>query len=158
VKGRFDTRAGEQRLDRALEFHAQVTFIGHIESPWTLADCPKNLRQARETGQSAVLHLEPAFRAGLEGIAAGDALVLLYWMSEAPRDLIRQTPRHRTDGTGTFNLRSPARPNPIGMGIVKVLEIDTHPGVIRIDAIDAIDGTPLIDIKPHMPRADCVPK
>ncbi len=156
MKERFDTRAGEQRLDRALEFHAQVTFIGHIESPWTLANCPKNLRQARETGKSAVLHLEPAFRAGLEGIAAGDALVLLYWMSEAPRDLIRQMPRHRTDGTGTFNLRSPARPNPIGMGIVKVLEIDTNLGVICIDAIDAIDGTPLIDIKPHMPRADCV--
>lgn len=158
MKGRFDTRAGEQRLESALEFHAQITFIGHIESPWTLANCPKNLRQARETGENAVLHLEPAFRDGLEGIAAGDALVLLYWMSEAPRDLIRQTPRHRTDGTGTFNLRSPARPNPIGMGVVKVLEIDTNLGVVRIDAIDAIDGTPLIDIKPHMPKADCVPE
>jgi tRNA-Thr(GGU) m(6)t(6)A37 methyltransferase TsaA len=158
MKGRFDARAGELRLDVAPEFHAQVTFIGHIESPWSLEDCPKNLRQARETGQNAVVQIEPAYRRGLEGIGAGDALVLLYWMSEAPRDLIRQTPRHRNEGTGTFNLRSPARPNPIGMGVVKVLDIDTEQGRIRIDAIDAINGTPLIDIKPHKPQADHVPE
>lgn len=157
MTGRFDTRQGERRLDAQPAFHAQVTFIGNISSPWSLEDCPKNLRQARETGQDAALHIDPLFRPGLSGIEAGDALVLLYWMSEAPRDLIHQAPRHRSEGTGTFNLRSPARPNPIGMGIVKVLEIDASQGIVRIDAIDAIDGTPLIDIKPHMPQADRVP-
>lgn len=157
MKGRFDARAGEERLDGMPDFHAQITFIGHISSSWSLQECPKNLRQARETGKNAVLHIEPPFRAGLEGIGTGDALVLLYWMSEAPRDLIRQTPRHRAEGTGTFNLRSPARPNPIGMGVVKVLEIDVRQGIVHIDAIDAINGTPLIDIKPHMPQADRVP-
>lgn len=157
MRGRFDARAGEKRLEAVPEFHAQITFIGHIASPWSLTDCPKNLRQARETGQNGTVHIDPPFRDGLEGIERGDALVLLYWMNEAPRDLIRQTPRHRSDGTGTFNLRSPARPNPIGMGIVKVLEIDAVQGRVKIDAIDAIDGTPLIDIKPHMPQADCVP-
>jgi tRNA-Thr(GGU) m(6)t(6)A37 methyltransferase TsaA len=154
--GRFDIRQGEERLNIVPDYHAQVTFIGHISSPWSLQTCPKNLRQARETRQSANLHIDPPFRAGLEGISAGDALVLLYWMSEAPRDLIRQTPRHRTGRTGTFNLRSPARPNPIGMGVVKVLDIDATQGVVHIDAIDAIHGTPLLDIKPHMPHADRV--
>ena len=157
MKGRFDIRPGEERLQNDLDYHAQITFIGHIESPWHLSDCPKNLRAARERGQTATLHIKPPFRAGLEGIEAGDALILLYWMSHAPRDLIRQVPRHRETGTGTFNLRSPARPNPIGMGVVKVLEIDTDAGHLRIDAIDAIDGTPLVDIKPHMPLADTVP-
>ncbi len=158
MTGRFDTRPGETRLTTALEMRAELTFIGQIESPWSVEDCPKNLRQARERGQSATLQIAPEFRAGLEGIAAGDALVLLYWMSEAPRDLIRQAPRHRAEGTGTFNLRSPARPNPIGMGVVKVLDLDMTRGRVRIDAIDAIDGTPLLDIKPFMPLADTIPQ
>jgi tRNA (adenine37-N6)-methyltransferase len=158
MTSRFDMRPGEERLQSALQDNAQITFIGHIESPWQLENCPKNLRQAREReGGNAVLHIAPEFCPGLEGIEPGDALVLLYWMSKAPRDLIRQVPRHRESGTGTFNLRSPARPNPIGMGVVKVLEIDTKAGTVRIDAIDAIDGTPLVDIKPYMPLADTVP-
>ncbi len=158
MKGRFDTRPGEKRLTDALEMRAQLTFIGQIESPWQLADCPKNLRQARERGQPAWLQIAAQYRAGLEGIAKGDALVLLYWMSHAPRDLIRQVPRHRSDGTGTFNLRSPARPNPIGLGVVKVLAIEPANGRLQIDAIDAVNGTPLLDIKPFMPLADTIPQ
>lgn len=154
---RFDIRDGETRLETDIVFHAQITFIGHIESPWSLENCPKNLRQAREREASARVHVAAAFRPALEGIAQGDDLVLLYWMSHAPRDLLRQVPRHRNGGTGTFNLRSPARPNPIGMGVVKVLAIDLAAGVIEIDAIDAVDGTPLVDIKPHIPVADTPP-
>lgn len=154
---RFDLRAGEVRLEALPPPDDGITFIGHIESPWSLADCPKNLRAAREAGQLAMLHVAPPFRAGLEGIAPGAALVLLYWMTQAPRDLIRQVPRHRPEGTGVFNLRSPARPNPIGLGVVQVLAIDHTAGRIKIDAIDAIDGTPLVDIKPFMPLADTVP-
>lgn len=154
---RFKAREGELRLDSEIVFHAQITFIGRIESPWSLEDCPKNLRQARERGTPASLHIAPQFRPALDGIAAGDALVLLYWMSHAPRDLLKQVPRHRSGGTGTFNLRSPVRPNPIGMGVVKVLAIDLDAGVIEIDAIDAVDGTPLVDIKPHLPQADALP-
>lgn len=154
---RFDIRDGETRLENEIVFHAQITFIGRIESPWSLENCPKNLRQARERNAPAKVHLDPQFRPALEGITAGDDLVLLYWMSHAPRDLLRQVPRHRDGGTGTFNLRSPARPNPIGMGVVKVLAIDQGAGVIEIDAIDAVDGTPLVDIKPHIPVADTPP-
>ncbi|MGP9792122.1 SAM-dependent methyltransferase [Roseinatronobacter sp. NSM] len=154
---RFTPRPGEVQLDAPLSMQAEITFIGHIESDWSLEDCPKNIAQAREAGKPAHLHIAPLFRAGLEGISQGDALVLLYWMDRAPRDLIRQMPRHRDSATGTFNLRSPARPNPIGMGVVRVLALDMAAGRITIDAIDAIDGTPLVDIKPHMPRADHLP-
>lgn len=155
---RFEAREGEISLDSEIVFHERVTFIGQIESPWSLQDCPKNLRQARERGAPARVQIAPQFRPALDGIAPGDALVLLYWMGHAPRNLLRQVPRHRTEGTGTFNLRSPVRPNPIGMGVVKVLGIDMDAGIIEIDAIDAVDGTPLIDIKPFMPLADRVPE
>ncbi|TVP70393.1 MAG: SAM-dependent methyltransferase [Rhodobacteraceae bacterium] len=154
---RFELRPGELRLDASPAPDAALSFIGRIESPWSLQDCPKNLHAARERGTCAALVVAPAFRPALDGIAAGDALVLLYWMSEAPRDLLRQFPRHRDSATGTFNLRSPVRPNPIGLGVVRVLEIDIASGRVGIDAIDAIDGTPLIDIKPVAPRADCLP-
>lgn len=148
-------REGEQILDIPLQMQAEICFIGHIESPWTTrADCPRNLRAARERGQPATLHIAAPFRPALEGIAAGDLLVALYWMHEARRDLLRQMPRHRPEGAGTFALRSPARPNPIGMGVVEVLAIDQDRGRITIDAIDALDGTALIDLKPHMPLAD----
>ncbi|WFE76302.1 TrmO family methyltransferase [Roseinatronobacter sp. S2] len=157
MKDRFATRPGEEHLDAPFPMQAEITFIGHIESQWSLEDCPKNIAQAREAAKPAHLQIEPQFRAGLDGIAVGDALVLLYWMDRAPRDLIRQMPRHRDTATGTFNLRSPARPNPIGMGVVRVVALDAGAGRVTIDAIDAIDGTPLIDIKPHMPRADQLP-
>jgi tRNA-Thr(GGU) m(6)t(6)A37 methyltransferase TsaA len=154
---RFDARAGEVRLDAPLSPDATITFIGHIESPWSLESCPKNLRAARETGQQAVFHIAPPFRPGLEGIAPGDTLIALYWMTQAPRDLIRQAPRHRAEGAGTFALRSPARPNPIGLGVVKVLALDLIAGRVTVDAIDAINGTPLVDMKPLMPLADRAP-
>lgn len=157
MSGRFDLRPGETRLNAPLQMQAELTFIGHIESPWTLSDCPKNLAQARETGQGAILHILPQFRPALEGIATGDALVLLYWMGHAPRDLLRQAPRHRPDGTGTFNLRSPARPNPIAMGVVRVTGLEPALGIVHIDAIDAVGGTALLDIKPHLPRVDTPP-
>ena len=157
MKDRFATRPGEEQLDAPLGMQAEITFIGHIESGWSLEDCPKNIAQAREVAKPALLRIKPQFLAGLDGIAAGDGLVLLYWMDRAPRNLIRQMPRHRDAATGTFNLRSPARPNPIGMGVVRVVAVDMAAGQVTIDAIDAIDGTPLIDIKPHMPRADLLP-
>ncbi len=156
---RFERRAGERWLDEALPRDAEVSFIGQIESPWRLEDCPKNLRQARARGHHpAHLQISAALRPALEGLAVGDAIVLLYWMAQAPRDLLRQTPRHRPEGRGTFALRSPARPNPIGMGVVRIEAIDPAAGRIRVDAIDAIDGTPLVDIKPWLPSVDQPPE
>lgn len=150
-----DPRPGEQILNIPLQMMAEICFIGHIESPWkSRSDCPRNLREARARGQSATLHVAPPFRPALDGIEVGDLLVALYWMTEARRDLLRQVPAHRPDGAGTFALRSPARPNPIGLGVVEVLAIDNATGRISIDAIDAIDGTPLVDLKPHMALAD----
>jgi len=156
---RFAEREGEQRLgfDPAARVDAGVVFIGRIRSPWSPGDAPKNLRQARERGQGARLEVAVGYRSGLEGIAVGDHLVALYWMDRAPRDLIVQMPRHREDATGVFALRSPVRPNPIGMAVVRCVGIDAAAGVVEVDALDAWDGTPLIDLKPWLPSVDIPP-
>lgn len=151
---RFDLRDGETRLNEPHPVDAQIGFIGHIESPWSFADCPKNIGAARARGATAIIHIRPALRPALDGLEPGMTIVLLYWMQEAPRDLLRQVPRHKPEGAGTFALRSPARPNPVGMGVVRILALDIAQGRVEIDAIDAVNGTPLVDIKPHLPSVD----
>ena len=80
--------------------------------------------------------------------------MVLYWMHAARRDLIVQSPAHRDGPVGTFALRSPARPNPVAMAAVSLLEIDVTTGVLQIDAIDAFEGTPVLDIKPWLASVD----
>lgn len=132
-----------------------VIFIGHIESPWkTRDDCPKNVARARERGLPATLLIDKPLRAGLTGLKAGDRIIAMYWMHQARRDLILQAPRHRNEPVGVFALRSPVRPNPIALAAVKIMEIDQAAGRISIDAIDCVDGTPLVDIKPWVATVD----
>ena len=96
--------------------------------------------------------LDPRYAQGLEGLAGTSHLILLYWMDRAPRDLIRQTPRHRDVATGVFALRSPARPNPIALSVVELLGID---GLrLSVLGLDCLDGTPLLDIKPYFASTD----
>jgi tRNA-Thr(GGU) m(6)t(6)A37 methyltransferase TsaA len=156
--GDNDQRPGEIRLpfDPAeTAGDAKVVFIGRVRSPWrTRAECPKNLRQARERNRPAVLEFDEPWRPGLSGLESLTHAIVLYWMHEARRDLIVQCPRHRPSATGVFALRSPARPNPIAMSIVRLLKIDAPAGEITIDAIDCLDGTPLIDIKPWLESVD----
>lgn len=132
-----------------------VIFIGRIESPWkTRDDCPKNLSRAREHGQPAAIVIDEALRPGLAGLKPGDRIIAMYWMHQARRDLILQAPRHRDEPVGVFALRSPVRPNPIALATVKIIEMDQAAGRITIDAIDCVNGTPLIDIKPWIAGID----
>lgn len=138
---------------------ASVAFIGRIRSPWThRADCPKNMRQAREIGRSAAIHVEEPYRPGLEGLAACSHVVILTWLDRSPRNLIAQKPRHAARATGTFALRSPARPNPVGLHIVRLVSLDIDAGRVEIDAIDVLDGTPVIDLKPYFASTDAFPE
>jgi tRNA-Thr(GGU) m(6)t(6)A37 methyltransferase TsaA len=92
--------------------------------------------------------LEPAFRDGLEGIRAGDEVIVLTWLDRARRDVLRVHPRSDTSRPqqGVFNTRSPARPNPIGMHRVDVLSIEGER--LRVSNLEALDGTPVVDLKP----------
>ncbi|WP_372884479.1 SAM-dependent methyltransferase [Shimia sp.] len=156
MSDRFATRPGEVELgfDPAERPDATLHFIGRLRSPWSEGDCPRNVRAARETGKAAHIELAPEFLPGLEGLEVGQPVVLIYWMYRARRDLIRQVPRHADGARGTFALRSPVRPNPLAMSVVKITGIDLEAGTVGIDAIDCFDGTPLVDIKPWIGTVD----
>lgn len=155
-----DIRPGEERLDfdpgdRA---DASVTFIGRIRSGWAKGTAPRNLTQARERGDGARIELDPVYARGLRGLEVGRTIWVLYWMDRGRRDLIVQAPKHTPDARGVFSLRSPVRPNPVALAAVRITALDMETGVIGIDATDAFDGTPVIDIKPWMGGIDIPPE
>ncbi len=131
---------------------AQLHFIGRIRTPFaTLADCPKNPREGQV---EATVEVDPRYAAGLEGIERFSHLILLYWMDEARRDLVRQTPRHLDAPRGVFALRSPLRPNPVSLSVVELLAVEG--ANLKVKGIDCRDRTPLIDIKPYFASTDSV--
>lgn len=152
-------REGEIALpfDPATRVEAGITFIGRIRSPWAKGTAPKNLRLARETGQGARVELDPVYAPALTGLKVGQAIQLLYWVDRGERDLLVQNPYHDKGLKGTFALRSPVRPNPIALGTVVITSLDIGTGVVGIDATDAWDGTPVLDIKPWFDTVDVPP-
>ena len=153
-------RDGEVALgfDPAERKDAAITFIGVLQSDWAPGDAPKNLRQSREAGGGrGRVAINAPYRDGLRGLQVGQAIWLVLWFDRARRDLIVQAPRHADGPRGTFALRSPVRPNPIALGTTLITALDLETGVIGIDATDAWDGTPVLDIKPWIGTVDVPP-
>lgn len=119
--------------------------IGHVESALTArADAP---RQADEGAPPARLAIDAEHRPAMEGIRPGDRIVVLTWLHQADRSTLTTRPRddpHRPP-VGVFATRSPDRPNPIGLHEVEVTAVDEH-GIV-VDALEAVDGTPVLDVK-----------
>lgn len=136
---------------------ARLRFIGRLRSPWARGNCPKNLREARELGGEFRAEIDLPFRPGLQGLVAGMPVILLYWTGLARRDMIVLHPSHREGPTGVFALRAPSRPNPVAVAVVRLVTVDFATGVLEVDALDAFDGTPLLDIKPWLPTVDVPP-
>ncbi|MCB1520568.1 MAG: tRNA (N6-threonylcarbamoyladenosine(37)-N6)-methyltransferase TrmO [Hyphomicrobiaceae bacterium] len=146
-------RPDEVVIDLPPATAAGLVFIGRIRSAYASpADCPKNTADRTEP---AAIEVDPAFADGLIGIDGYSHLVVLVWLDRSRRDVIVQSPRHLDRPHGVFALRSPVRPNPIGLSVAEVLGREgCH---IRIRATDFADGTPVLDIKPYLPRIDAVP-
>lgn len=104
-------------------------------------------RQGSEGAPDAWLELDQRYAQGLRRLAAGDELVIITWLHRADRDVLEVHPRDDPDTplTGVFGTRSPDRPNPLGLHPVTVREISGTR--LRIGPIEAIDGTPVVDIK-----------
>jgi tRNA-Thr(GGU) m(6)t(6)A37 methyltransferase TsaA len=150
----FGIRDGEVAIELPESFDASLYFIGRIRTPWKQRkDCPKN---ARESDAVCTVELDERWAAGLKEVATCSHLVLLYWMHQTQRDLVLQVPGHYGVQRGTFALRSPARPNPIAMSVVKLLGIEG--GKLSVVGLDCLDGTPLLDIKPYFASTDSVPE
>ena len=154
-------REGETRLpfDPAeAKPDASLVFIGRVHSPWSdPSQMPKNPGRARELGQTATLEIDAAYRQGLAALDRVSHVIVVAWLHKAERDVIVLKPSHVDAPRGAFSLRSPVRPNPIGISVARILGIDQDAGRIAIDAIDFLDGTPLVDIKPYRPGIDAVP-
>ena len=126
--------------------------IGFVRSKLKLLeDAPM---QGDEGAPAAWLELTPQAAPALMGITANDKLIVLTWLHLAQRDVLQVHPRgdlHRPS-TGVFATRSPDRPNPVGLHRVSVLEIGAQK--LRVAPLEAIDGTPIIDIKPVLAGSD----
>jgi tRNA-Thr(GGU) m(6)t(6)A37 methyltransferase TsaA len=124
----------------------ELVAVGTVKSPLTdRATAPK---QGDEGAPEAWLEFEPRFAEAVDGIAPGDDLLLLTWLDRALRNVLRVHPRSdpANPETGVFATRSPDRPNPIGLHRVRVVAVD---GLrVRVDELEALDGTPIVDVKP----------
>jgi tRNA-Thr(GGU) m(6)t(6)A37 methyltransferase TsaA len=131
---------------------ARLRAIGIIRSTLkTRADAPK---QGSEGAPDAWVEVSPLVAQGLDGLKVGDEIIVVTWLHKARRDALKVHPRsdrHRPL-TGVFATRSPDRPNPLGLHRVTVLRIARNRLLIR--PIEAIDGTPVVDIKPVIGQSD----
>jgi tRNA-Thr(GGU) m(6)t(6)A37 methyltransferase TsaA len=147
-------RPGEVAVRLPTEFDAGLYFIGRIHTPWTRReDCPKN---ARESDAVCTIEVDERWAAALAGIETCTHVLALYWMHQARRDLVLQSPRHYARQRGAFSLRSPVRPNPIAASVAKLLSVEGRKLSVR--GLDCLDGTPLLDLKPYFASTDSVPE
>ena len=133
--------------------HDPVTFtpIGVIRTPFAeIAGMP--VQAVGAVGVPGTIELDPAFADGLADLDGFSHLVLLYHLDRMAGARLTVVPFLDDRPHGIFATRSPARPNPIGMSTVRLLGIDGS--TIRIEDVDILDGTPLLDIKPYVPQLD----
>lgn len=147
-----DIRPHEVMIPLAEPDDARLFFIGRIHTPFTeRKDCP---RQGSHDGPDCRIEIFEPWVPALKGIDDYDFVEVLYWLDKARRDLVVQNPNHTDKPYGTFALRSPVRPNPIGTSRVKLVSA-TGPNLI-VRGLDCLDGTPLVDLKPD--RCEFTPK
>jgi tRNA-Thr(GGU) m(6)t(6)A37 methyltransferase TsaA len=126
--------------------------IGFVRSSLTeLADAPM---QGDEGAPDAWIELPPELAPGLDGLAIGDAVIVITWFDRARRDVLTLRPRDDASRplTGVFATRSPDRPNPIGLHRVTILKREDSR--LRVGPLEAVDGTPVLDIKPVLGRVE----
>lgn len=134
----------------------EIRPVGVVASP--LTDPAAAPKQGDEGGPEAWLVFEPGVAAALEDIAAGDHVIVLTWLHKADRSMLRVHPRDDTSRPqqGVFSTRSADRPNPVGLHTVEVVEVvlgtesggGNHGPRLRVRDLEAVDGTPIVDVKP----------
>jgi tRNA-Thr(GGU) m(6)t(6)A37 methyltransferase TsaA len=137
-------RPGESAVELPSATDAGLFFIGVIHTPWkSRRECPK---RGDPQGPLCTIDIDKRWQKALAGITSHKRIQVLYWMDQARRDLVLQTPFQRST-MGTFALRSPVRPNPIASSMVDLIGISGN--TLQVRGLDCVDGTPLLDLKPE---------
>jgi tRNA-Thr(GGU) m(6)t(6)A37 methyltransferase TsaA len=139
-----EIRDGELAVDMPSMRDGGLVFIGRIRTPWTSRLMTP--RQGRHDGPVCRLEIFEPWVPALNGVELYGSLEVLYWLHQSRRDLVLQSPKNDKVARGTFSLRSPVRPNPIGTSIVKLVGIEGSTVLVR--GLDCLDETPLLDLKP----------
>ena len=137
-------REGEVAVEMPKTTDAGLVFIGRIRTPWTSRE--ETPRQGNRNGPVCRIEIFEPWAAALKGVDFYEHLEVIYWLHQSPRNLVLQSPKKNGSTRGTFSLRSPVRPNPIGTSIVKLVGVEGATVLVR--GLDCLDGTPLIDLKP----------
>ena len=134
-----------------LETEYSLSAIGFLHSP--LKQPGEAPRQGHEGAPDAWLEVNASVAEGLEALAVGDEIIVITWLHKAKRNILKVHPRgdETVPLAGVFATRSPDRPNPLGLHRVTVLEIAGER--VKVGPIEAIDGTPVVDIKPVLPQS-----
>src|SRR5215467_8728355 len=139
-----EVRESEVTMEQPAAADAGLVFIGRIRTPWNSRLLAP--RQGRVDGPVCRIEVFGPWIPALQGLEAYSQIEVLYWLHLSRRDLILQSPANDGDVRGTFSLRSPARPNPIGTSIAQLQRIDD--GTVYVRGLDCVDETPLLDLKP----------
>ena len=139
-----EVRRNEVAVEPPPPEDAGLVFIGRIHTPW--ASRMLTPRQGRADGPVCRIEIFEPWVAALDGVSAFERLEVLYWLHLSRRDLVRQSPANDGAVRGTFALRSPVRPNPIGTAIATLVGVEGANVMVR--GLDCVDGTPLLDLKP----------
>jgi tRNA-Thr(GGU) m(6)t(6)A37 methyltransferase TsaA len=130
--------------------------IGVLATPWrTLDECPRNGRQP-DPAPLCQARVFAQFMPGLKSLGGFSHLILLYWLDQMRGSTLTLTPPFDGEERGVFATRSPARPNPIGLSVVR-FEGWEAPDTLKVRYLDCVDGTPLLDIKPYLRTTDAEP-
>ncbi|MEN6329769.1 MAG: tRNA (N6-threonylcarbamoyladenosine(37)-N6)-methyltransferase TrmO [Methanobacteriaceae archaeon] len=130
----------------------ELTVIGTVKSPYkSRGEGPHQGRNQEELSQIIVL---PEYEEGLEGVEQYHQLFILYWFDRAEEPLMKVVPHGRTKKRGIFSTRAPPRPNAIGLTLVDLVKMEGP--VLTVRGLEALDGSPVLDIKPYLPDLDSV--
>jgi tRNA (adenine37-N6)-methyltransferase len=139
-----EIRASELAVDMPPTTDAGLVFIGRIKTPWNSRLVAP--RQGRLDGPICRIEVFEPWVPALDGLDGYSRVEVLYWLHLSRRDLILQSPANDAISRGTFSLRTPVRPNPIGTSVALLVAIERP--VVLVRGLDCVDGTPLLDLKP----------
>ena len=132
------------------------TVIGVVRSPY-LKHEGTPIQPSLAVMTPAEIHLDPEYREGLADLEGFERIWIIAWLDRAKPYCLRVVPYRDTVERGLFATRAPSRPTPIGISCVRIARVRHAEGIIEIEGVDLLDGTPVLDIKPYVSEFDAYP-